>query len=917
MWISPQGRSLLCSLLCVLVFLTITPAVAGAYPHTQSVLIIHSYHQGFAWTDEVTTGINEVLTPNGTLDVPVEFMDTKRYHDEAYFRDLFSFYQAKYAGKPPDLILADEEDAYNFLLQHHDVLFPGVPVVFIGVNYVPGTAQPPRPDFTGVLEDYQINRTIDLALRLHPGIKNLVIINDNVTSAGVANQQILEPVLPSYAGRMNISFISNVTLQELGDQVAAIDKDSIVLLLTFNQDREGNTVSYDESAAKIAANCNVPVYGVWDFYLGKGIVGGMMTTGEIQGKIAGQMAEEILAGQNVTDIPVTIARPDAGIFDYQQLQRFNIDPADLPIGSVIINQPSTMMEFPKLTVMGTVLLCIGLFVIVLALFIINRRTRTARERLRISEERFRSIFDLPLIGIAIIASGGQMLMANKKLCSITGFSHAEVMKRTWRDLSLQEDLPGEEARVAAMYRGEQETFSVEKRLTRQDGQVIAIEEAVAVVKQTDGLVDYFVVVISDITRRKQVEEELHQHQQHLEEQVMRRTVDLETAIARLTTEVQERSRTETLLAAEKERLAITLRSIADGVITTDAAGQVRMMNPVAEELTGWRQEEAVGLPLARVFVTGDKVPWDGTEPSLSMAAQSSGTPSRLWGSQLISADGTRHTIAASSAEVPGHEEDQGGSIIVFQDITSLRQMEEELLKNQKIESLGVLAGGIAHDFNNILTIIIGHLELAEMDLDDDDPVTLQLNKAAQALFRARGLTTQLLTFAQGGAPVRTISYLSGMIEETVTFTLRGSKSRALFRLSTSLPAVDVDLDQISQVVSNLVMNADQAMPAGGTMIITGEVVTLAKGTLSLPSGEYVAISVKDTGIGIPSELMGKIFDPYYSTHSVGRGLGLSSSLSIIRNHGGGIEVHSVIGEGSTFTFYLPVTCSRSPGTDTA
>jgi signal transduction histidine kinase len=156
-----------------------------------------------------------------------------------------------------------------------------------------------------------------------------------------------------------------------------------------------------------------------------------------------------------------------------------------------------------------------------------------------------------------------------------------------------------------------------------------------------------------------------------------------------------------------------------------------------------------------------------------------------------------------------------------------------------------------------------------------------------------------------------------MIEETVTFTLRGSKSRALFRLSTSLPAVDVDLDQISQVVSNLVMNADQAMPAGGTMIITGEVVTLAKGTLSLPSGEYVAISVKDTGIGIPSELMGKIFDPYYSTHSVGRGLGLSSSLSIIRNHGGGIEVHSVIGEGSTFTFYLPVTCSRSPGTDTA
>ncbi len=914
MWISPQGRSLLCSLLCVLILAVLATAPAAAHSSPRSVLVLHSYHQGFAWTDEVTAGIGEVLVPNETLDIPVEFMDTKRHHDDAYFRDIFSFYQAKYAATPPDLILADEEDAYSFLLQHHDDLFPGVPVIFIGVNYLPGTEQPPRPDFTGVLEDYQINRTIDLALSLHPQTENLVIINDNVTSAGVANQKILEPVLPAYRERLTTRFISNVTLQELEDQVAGLEEESIVLLLTFNQDREGRMVSYDESIAAVAANCSVPIYGVWDFYLGKGIVGGMMTTGEGQGRIAGHMAEEILAGGNVTDIPVTIARPDAGIFDYRQLQRFGIDPADLPAGSVILNQPSGTMELPREVVLGTALLCVGLFFIVLVLFISNRRIDAARERLRISEERFRSVFDLPLIGIAIIAPGGRMMKVNEKLCSILGFTPDEAMKKTWRDFTVPEDFPGEETRVAAIYQGEDESFSHEKRLKRKDGQVIAIEEAVAVVRQPDGSAGYFVVVMSDITRRKQVEEELHQHQMHLEEQVMRRTVDLETAVTRLITEVQERSRTETLLAAEKERLGITLRSIADGVITTDATGLVLMMNPVAEDLTGWRQEEAVGLPLARVFVTSDEPGQTGV-PSTSSAVRNSNHPSRLWGRRLLSADGTEHTIAASSAEVPGPEGDRGGSILVFRDITSLRKMEEDLLQNQKIESLGVLAGGIAHDFNNILTIIIGHLELAEMNLADDDPVALQLNKATRAIFRARGLTTQLLTFAKGGAPVRAVTYLSDMIEETADFALRGSKSRAIVRLPASLPAVDVDLGQIGQVVGNLVMNADQAMPAGGTVTISGEAVALAEGTFTLPAGEYVAISVEDTGIGISPDLMGKIFDPYYTTHSVGRGLGLSSSLSIIRNHGGSIEVHSVIGKGSTFTFYLPVTRKGSPASD--
>ncbi|MBI4978481.1 MAG: PAS domain S-box protein [Spirochaetes bacterium] len=231
--------------------------------------------------------------------------------------------------------------------------------------------------------------------------------------------------------------------------------------------------------------------------------------------------------------------------------------------------------------------------------------------------------------------------------------------------------------------------------------------------------------------------------------------------------------------------------------------------------------------------------------------------------------------------------------------------EQQLQQNQKLEALGILAGGIAHDFNNLMGGIFGHIDMAR-EYAADEKSERHLSLAMNALERARGLTAQLLTFAKGGDPVRKIGRLFPFVEETVRFALSGAAVACTFDVLPDLWASSFDRSQIAQVIDNLVINAQQAMPAGGMMTVTARNSSFAeKEHPLLPKGDYVMLSVKDTGIGIPKELQSRIFDPFFTTKEKGHGLGLASSYSIVSRHGGCITVESEPGSGSTFTVYLP------------
>ncbi|MFA7382803.1 MAG: ATP-binding protein [Desulfurivibrionaceae bacterium] len=407
----------------------------------------------------------------------------------------------------------------------------------------------------------------------------------------------------------------------------------------------------------------------------------------------------------------------------------------------------------------------------------------------------------------------------------------------------------------------------------------------------------------EIVRRQQVEEELHQAHALLEERVAERTRELTGAVEELHQEVLERNRAEQELAAEKERLVVTLRSIGDGVISTDIEGRVTLLNKVAERLTGWEQHEALGRPLEEIFQLLDGQTRSPMENPVTRVLRN-GQGMMLSGQTLLLArNGTAREVADSAAPIRNAQSEMVGAVLVFRDETEKNRMTADMLKVKKLESVGILAGGIAHDFNNILAAILGNIDLALRLPCDEEATKALLEAAKKASLRAKTLTGQLLTFAKGGEPVKRLAAIGEVIRDSAEFILRGSKVRGDFQLADDLWPVPVDSGQISQVVQNIILNAAQAMPDGGVVEISSRNVHPEENEGD--SGDYVSIVIRDHGPGIPAHLLDNIFDPYFTTKAEGHGLGLAVTHSIVAKHGGRITVESAEGQGTTFTICLP------------
>jgi len=366
----------------------------------------------------------------------------------------------------------------------------------------------------------------------------------------------------------------------------------------------------------------------------------------------------------------------------------------------------------------------------------------------------------------------------------------------------------------------------------------------------------------------------------------------------LVKENAERKKAEESLRESRENLRITLDSIGDAVITTDTGGKVTGMNPTAETLTGWMRTEAFGKSLSEVFHiinAQTRLPVENPVEKVLRVEKVIGLANHT---VLVSKGGTEYQIADSGAPIQDKTGKITGVVLVFRDVTEQLKAEKELLKAKKLESVGVLAGGIAHDFNNLLTGLFGNIEMAKMFLTTDHKSLKYLTSAGQSMERAKNLTNQLLTFSKGGEPIKNTLSIGEVILEAAQFSMHGSKAKLQNNIASDLWLVEADKGQVSQVINNLVINAQQAMPTGGTITIAAENVIISM-------DRYVKIVVHDEGAGIAPQNLDKIFDPYFSTKQFGSGLGLASTHSIIRKHNGQITVHSQPNQGTTFTIFLP------------
>lgn len=363
------------------------------------------------------------------------------------------------------------------------------------------------------------------------------------------------------------------------------------------------------------------------------------------------------------------------------------------------------------------------------------------------------------------------------------------------------------------------------------------------------------------------------------------------------TDITERKRkVEDLLASERELLKVTLNSLGEGVIAVDQEEHVIFINDTAANLTGYSGDEAGGKPLQKIFyVLNDQT----SEPIVTRASQNI-----YKDTILVTRDLKEVPIAVNTSPIKAIDGRIIGTVIVFQDISEKQKIEQELLKTEKLESLGILAGGIAHDFNNILAAILANIQLAMVKLKKNEDIQTYLLNTVETTRKASELTKQLLTFSKGGAPVKKDASLVELIKDTTEFALRGAKAKAEFTIPGNLWAASIDEGQISQVIHNLIINAEQAMFKGGIIKISAENI-LIEANHRFDPGKYVIITVQDQGIGISKENLPRIFDPFFTTKKDGNGLGLATSYSIITRHNGYIEVESQERIGTTFLIYLP------------
>jgi len=498
---------------------------------------------------------------------------------------------------------------------------------------------------------------------------------------------------------------------------------------------------------------------------------------------------------------------------------------------------------------------------VVAFLEITERKR-AEEALQKSEERFRSYIVNSPHAVFVLNENGRYLEVNPAASSITGYSADELLNMGIMDLLP----PDSSERGADNFKQLVETgySSGEAEYRRKSGETGFWSFAAVKVSS-----NRFIGFVTDITERKRAVDALASSERFLK----------------------------TIIDTEPE--CIKMLDIDCNLLMMNPAGLEMIGADSLEQVKGQCVSPLVIPPCRDAFVALTKQVFKGTPGTLEF--------------EIVGLKG-RHVWLETHAVPFCNEQGEIVALLgITRDITESKRaeverarLEQQLLHAQKLESLGVLAGGIAHDFNNILTAIMGNISYAKMDLDASQPANEPLARAEKAVKRATGLANQLLVFAKGGDPVKKSISVHQLVNDAVSLALSGTTVQAVIDLPTYLYAVNADEGQISQAFDNIIINAVQAMPDGGSVTISANNVAITEdNNLGLSAGDYVKISFRDEGCGIAAENVGRIFDPYFTTKVSGSGLGLASTYAIIKKHGGHISVSSSPGKGTTFTILIP------------
>ncbi len=367
-------------LLIILTLISLFFLISVGVSAQKNILVLHSYHQGLEWTDQISEGIRSVFPYKDEVKIYYEYLDTKRNYSKKYYDKLISLYREKARIIDFDAIIVSDNAAFNFILEYGEELYPKTPVVFCGVNNLKQERLNNHGDICGIVEKAEHRQTLNLILKLHPDLNKLIIINDQ-TLTGRNIKEELKVILKEYQERLDYEIWDTFTIEELQNRLSVLDQNNVIYLLVLNRDKNGNFISYNQGIDRIKAVSKNPIYGAWDFYLGKGIVGGKLISAQAQGREAALMAKEIINGQN--DFCGKIVQNTANnyLFDYLELKKYDISEAQLPAEGRIVNQPEPFLERNYRYLFWGLIFLSAVIVILLIIFYFKYKEKEKIEKL--------------------------------------------------------------------------------------------------------------------------------------------------------------------------------------------------------------------------------------------------------------------------------------------------------------------------------------------------------------------------------------------------------------------------------------------------------------------------------------------------------------------------------------------------------
>ncbi len=474
------------------------------YAQNKEVLLLHSYHKGYKWTDDISKAIENSFKPFDEIELTTLYMDTKRVADPIYFSNLAKLYKEQFSNRKFDLVIVSDNNAFGFAIKYHEYLFKGLPVLFCGINNFDKALLDENfmtKYMSGVVEQVDLEKNFELILKLHPNLKKLLIINDH-SKTGYAIKRDLRPIREKYSKRVEIEYIDNMDIKSLQKKVATLDSNTAILFVLLFKDKTGKYFTYKQSLKKIREVSNVPIYALWDFYLDYGVVGGLVTSAQSQGKAVANMALKILNGEEVQNIPILEKSPNRYLFDYNELNRFELDVSMFLDDYEVINKPHGFLrKYTKLVIITI------LIILILVIMILTMRANIQKRKLVEKDLQNRIKFDKVLLDtlpnpIYYKNKDGKFLGCNKAFSELLNIPKKEVIGKTAKDFfSLEIAKKNEQIDKQLLKTLGTNTSEATLHLSNNHMKHIIINKAVY--QNINGSIGGIVCIMDDITERIQ------------------------------------------------------------------------------------------------------------------------------------------------------------------------------------------------------------------------------------------------------------------------------------------------------------------------------------------------------------------------------------------------------------------------------